>query len=171
MSFRNFNCHHIHARNGQEVAYAQTAGHARLGIYLNMAHVEVICPALYQGGDKENKSYNGAYTLVSMAAGDSYVVEGTAADIADHVTGTQPLRHINLEKLQNVGGNVLVYPNPQGAWVQPEAVDSIEKSGYKDQGYTDGVTRATLLLRSGAIVTLFGVTADTIATRSMWFRG
>ena len=170
MSFHLFQCHHIHARDGQEIGYDQVAGHARIGMYLNMAHVEVICPAAYQGGDKE-KSYGGPYTVISMSAGDAYVVEGGAAEIADHVTGTQPLRHINLEKMQNVGGNVLVYAEAQGAWVQPESVDAIEKSGYRDQGYSDGVTRATLLLRSGTIITLFGVTAQTIATKPMWFRG
>ena len=171
MSFRNFNCHHIHARNGQELSYDQVAGRARLGLYINMGHVEVVCPALYEGGDKERKSYTGNYTLVSTAAGDAYVVEGNAAEIADHVTGTQPMRHVNLEKLQNVGGNVLAYASPQGAWVQPDSVNAIEKAGYKDQGYTDGVSRVMLLLNSGAVMTLFGVTAETIASRNMWFRG
>ena len=170
MSFKNFNCHHIHARNGQEVGYNDLTGHARLGLYLNLAGVEVVCPAAYQGGDRE-KSYVGEYTLISMRSGDSFVVEGKAAEIADHVTGNQSLRHINLEKLQNVGGNVLTYAKPQGAWIQPDSVETIEKSGYKDQGFTDGVTRAMLLLRSGAVLTLFGVTADTIANKSVWFRG
>ena len=170
MSFRNFNCHRIHARNGQEVGYADIAGHARLGLYLNLAGVEVVCPAAYQGGARE-QSYAGAYTLISMASGDSFVVEGTASDIADHVTGTQPLRHVNLEKLQNVGGNTLVHSPPQGSWIRPDLVETIEKSGYRDQGYTDGVTRAMLLMRSGAVITLYGVTADTIANKSTWFRG
>ena len=171
MSFKSFNCHHIHARNGQEVGYEQIAGHARLGLYLNMAHVEVISPSAYTGGDKERKSYTGPYTVVTMAAGDAYVVEGVPADIADHVTGTLPLRHINMEKMQNVGGNVLVFEGGNGSWVQPESVDAVERAGYKDQGYTDGVTRATLLLQSGTILTLFGVTADTIANKPTWFRG
>ena len=170
MSFRTFNCHHVHARNGQELDYAQTAGHARIGMYINMAHVEIVCPAAYQGGARE-KSYTGPYTLISTSAGDAYVVEGDAAEIADHVTGSQTMRHVNMERLQNVGGNVLTYPEPRGAWVQPDSVDAIEKSGYKDQGYTDGVSRVIMLMRSGAIVTLFGVTAETIATRNMWFRG
>ena len=170
MSFLNLNCHHIHARNGQELGYDVVAGRAHPSLYLNMAGVEVVCPALYQGGSRE-KSYTGAYTLVSMRAGDSYVVEGVASEIADHVTGAQSMRHVCLEKLQNVGGNVLYYDKGRDAWVQPDAVEAIERAGYRDQGYTDGVTRATLLLRSGAVMTLYGVTADTIATKSHWYRG
>ena len=171
MSYRLFNCHHVHARNGQEVGYSDIAGHTRIGLYLNLAGVEIVCPALYQGGDKERKNYNGAYTLVTMSSGDAFVVEGIASEIADHVTGTQPLRHVNLEKLQNVGGNVLAYAQPQGAWVRPDSVETIEKSGYKDQGFTDSVSRAMLLLRSGAVLTLYGVTADTIANKSKWYIG
>ena len=170
MSFRQFNCHHIHARNGQEVPYQSVSGHARLGLYLNMAQMEVICPSLYIGSGKE-QNYNDDYTLIVMSAGDAYVVEGTASEIADHVTGTLPLRHINLEKLQNVGGNVQTYGTAKEAWVQPDSVESIEKSGYRDQGYTDGVSRATLLLKSGTIITLYGVVADTIANTSRWFMG
>ena len=171
MSFRSFNCHHIHARNGQELGYDQVAGRAHPAIYLDMAQVEIVCPALYQGGDRERKSYSGPYTLISMSSGDAHVVEGVASEIADHVTGTVALRHINLEKLQNPGGNVLAYSEATEAWVRPDAVEAIERAGYRDQGYTDGVSRAMLLLRSGAILTLYGVTADTIATKPRWFRG
>ena len=171
MAFRSFNCHHVHARDGQEVGYVAAAGHARTGLYLDMTQVEIVCTALYQGGDKEKKAYAGPYTLVSMRSGDAYVVEGAASEIADHVTGTSPLRRVNLEKMQNVGGNVLAYPGAQEAWVEPNLVEAIEKSGYRDQGFTDGVSRAVLLMRSGAVLTLYGVTADTIATKTRWFRG
>ena len=170
MSYLSVICHHIHARNGQELGYDQVVGRAHPGMWLNMAGVEIVCPALYQGGARE-KSYTGPYALVSMRAGDSYVVEGIASEIADRVTGVQSMRRVNLEKLQNVGGNVLVYDAPQEAWLQPDSVEAVEKAGYKDQGYTDGVERAMLLLRSGAVVTLYGVRGDTIANTVHWFRG
>ena len=170
MSFKAFNCHHIHARNGQEIGYDVVAGRAHPSLFLSMSGIEVVCPALYQGGSRE-QSYTGPYTLVSMRAGDSYVVEGAAEEISDHVTGTQSMRKIQLEKLMNVGGNVLYYSTARDAWVQPDAVEAIERSGYRDQGYTDGISRAMLLLRSGAVITLFGVTADTIAFKTHWYRG
>ena len=171
MSYLSVNCHHIHARNGQELNYDQVVGRARIGMWLNMAGVEIVCPSAYVGGSRE-RSYGGDYALVSMQAGDSYVVEGAAAEIADHVTGTTSLRRVQLEKLQNVGGNVLVYGDGyRDAWIQPDAVEAIEKSGYHEQGFTDGVTRAMLLLRSGAIVTLYGVSGETIAIKTHWYRG
>ena len=170
MSYLSVICHHIHARNGQELGYDQVVGRARGGMWLNMAGVEIVCPAAYQGGDRE-KSYVGEYSLISTRAGDAYVVEGVASEIADRVTGIQSMRRINLEKLQNVGGNVLVYPGGKDSWIQPDAVESIEKAGYKDQGYSDGVSRAMLLMRSGAIVTLYGVRGETIAGTVHWYRG
>ena len=171
MTFLNLNCHHIHARNGQELGYDQVAGRAHPALYLNMAGIEIVCPAAYQGGAKETH-YTGPYSLVSMRAGDAYVVEGVASEIADRVTGVQSMRKVNLEKLQNVGGNVLTYSGEhRDAWVQPEAVDTIEKAGYRDQGYTDSVERATLLMRSGAILTLYAVRSVTIATQAHWYRG
>ena len=170
MSFLSLNCHHVHARSGQEVGYEQAAGRAHLGMWVAMSGVEVVCPALYRGGDKE-KSYTGEYALVSMRSGDAYVVEGVAGEIADRVTGSQSMRRIQLEKLQNVGGNVLDYGGHLDAWVQPDAVEALEKSGYVDQGYHDGVSRVVMLMRSGAVLTLYGVTDKTIATTPRWYRG
>ena len=168
MTFAKYNFHQVWTPQGQEIGYADVAGHKNG--YLNFARVEFVGPALYTPTAK-NEIGPGHYALVTMESGMAYIVDGESAAVADEITGVQALKRINCEKVQLAGGQVKVYGAHGGedCWVAPATVEAVDDVWDTGAGYTDGTARATILGRSGALYQAYGVRANTIANTRYWY--